>query len=223
MISENQTIEERYGLEDIDTIAVGLLVNAPLDQIAEIVAQFGAEWEQDIHEQNIQNPGLLVFQFRGHSWTGILDVSMTDKYTYVTTDTFDDSHNFVTCSWDWELQAQSISQQLHTRTIYYWVDDSGLTIGYVYWENGELMERLEFDEAIWQDNHDEALLDEPERQVEPHLFESKFRRLTAGEIENAYSFVEDFLHEQQAYAATRLSRFKCQRDDFIRIDYIAFV
>jgi hypothetical protein len=65
--------------------------------------------------------------------------------------------------------------------------------------------------------------DAPERTVEPHLFESKFRQLTAGEIENSYSFVENFLYEQQAYAATKLSRFNCQRDDFVRLDYIAFV
>ncbi len=53
----------------------------------------------------------------------------------------------------------------------------------------------------WEDTHDEALLDASERTFEPHLFESKLRRLTAAEIENAYSFVDDFLCEQQAYAA----------------------
>lgn len=224
MKSENPLIEERYGLEDIDTIAEGLLVDAPVDQVAEILAQLGVRWERDVDDQNIQNPGLLVFQFRGHLWTGVLDASMTDKYTPADTDTFNARfERFVSNSWNWESHAQSLSQRLHTRTIYYWVDDSSFTIGYVYWDNGEMMERLEFDEEIWQDTHDEALLDAPERTVEPHLFESKFRQLTAAEIENSYSFVEDFLYEQQAYAATRLSRFNCQRDDFIRIDYIAFV
>ncbi|MEH1884416.1 hypothetical protein [Nostoc sp.] len=224
MISENPPIEERYGLEDIDTIAEGLLVDAPFDQVCEILAPLGVRWERNVDDQNIPNPGLLVFQFRGHLWTGILDASMTDKYTPVPTNTFDnDFERFVPSSWNWESQAQSLSQRLHTRAIYYWVDDSGFTIGYAYWENGDLMERLEFDEEIWQDTHDEALLDAPERTVEPHLFESKLRQLTAAEIENAYSFVEDFLYEQQAYAATKLSRFNCQRDDFVRLDYIAFV
>lgn len=223
MHSENPPIEERYGLENIDTIAEGLLVSAPLDRVAEIVAQSGVRWERNIYEQNILNPGLLVFQFRGHSWTGIVDASMTDKYAHVPTDTFNDYfERFVPSSWNWESQAQSLSLQLDTRTIYYWVDDVGFTIGYVYWEDGEIIERLEFDEEIWQDTHDEALLDAPERTVEPHLFESKLRELTAREIENAYSFVEDFLHEQQAYAATRLSCFNFQRDDFVRVDYIAF-
>ena len=121
--------------------------------------------------------------------------------------------------WDWESQAQSLSQQLHTRTIYYVVDDCGGTISYAYWENGELMERLEFDEAIWQDTHE---VDLPEATFEPHLFESKLRQLTAAEIKYAYAFVDEFLCEQQAYAATRLSRFNIQRDDFVRLDYIAF-
>ncbi|MEH1794552.1 hypothetical protein [Nostoc sp.] len=224
MISENPPIEERYGLEDIDTIAEGLLVDAPFDQVCEILAPLGVRWERNVDDQNIQNPGLLVFQFRGHLWTGILDASMTDKYTPVPINTFDnDFERFVPSSWNWESQAQSLSQRLHTRAIYYWIDDSGFTIGYAYWENGDLMERLEFDEEIWQDTHDEALLDAPERTVEPHLFESKLRQLTAAEIENAYSFVEDFLYEQQAYAATKLSRFNCQRDDFVGLDYIVFV
>lgn len=223
MTSENPPIEERYGLEDIDTIAVGLLVLAPLDQVAEVIAHLGVQWERNVYGQSIQNPGLLVFQFRGHLWTGILDASMTEKYTRVPTDTFNDYFaRFVPSSWDWESQAQSLSLQLHTQTIYYWVDDSGFTIGYTYWNDGELMERLEFDESIWQDTHDDDLLDAPERTFEPHLFESQLRKLTAPEIEDAYDFVEIFLCEQQAYAATRLSRFNVQRNDFVRIDYIAF-
>lgn len=220
MTSDNPPIEECCGLEDIDTIAEGLLVLAPIDQVAEVVAQLGLRWERDIYSQTIQVPGLLVFQLRGHAWTGILDVSMTDKYTHIATDTFNDYfERFVPSSWEWESQAESLSQRLHTETIYYWVDDCGGTIGYAYWNNGELMERLEFDEAIWQDTHE---VDAPEGTFEPHLFESKLRQLTAVEIKYAYAFVDDFLCEQQAYAATRFSRFNFQADDFEQVDYIAF-
>ncbi len=223
MSLENPPIEERCGLEDIDTIAQGLLVLAPLDRVAEVVAQLGVRWERNVYDQTIQGCGLLLFQFRGHAWTEILDPSTTDKYTRVPADTFNDIlARYVSSYWDWESQAQSLSQQLQTPTIYYWVNDSGGTIGYAYWQNGELMERLEFDEAIWQDTHDEALLDELERTFKPHLFESKLRQLTVTEIENSYAFVDDFLCEQQAYAATRLSNFYLQRDDFVRLDYIAF-
>lgn len=215
MSLDNPLVENRCGFETIDTIAVGLLVLAPLDTVSEAVAQSGVRWERNICNKSIQGRGLVVFQFRGHAWTGILDGLMTHNYR----DVVDGS---VSAYWDWELQAQSFSLQLHTRTIYYLVDDSGGNIGYAYWENGTLMERLEFDEAIWQDNHDEALLDAPERTFEPHLFESQLRQLTAPEIKNTYAFVDDFLCEQQAYAATRLSRFNFQPDDFVRIDYIAF-
>lgn len=211
MTVENTTIEERCGLEDIDTIAVGLLVLAPLDQVAEVVAQLGVRWERDVYGQSVQGCGLFVFQFREHPWIGILDGYMTDHYR--------DILNGYVDNWNWELQAQSLSQHLHTQTIYYWVDDSGCTIGYAYWDNGELMERLEFDESIWQDTHE---VDAPEGTFEPHLFESKLREITAAEIKYAYAFVDDFLCERQAYAATRLSHFNIQRDDFERIDYIAF-
>lgn len=209
---ENPPIEERCGFETIDTIADGLLVHAPVDQVAEVLAHSGVRWERNVYGQTIRGLGLLVFQFRGHAWTGILDGYMTSKFR-------DILDGYVSDYWNWESQAQSLSQRLHTRTIHYWVDDVGFTIGYAYWENGTLMERLEFDESIWQDNHDEALLDSPDRGFEPHLFESQLRQLTAAEIRDAYDFVWNFLCEQEAYAATRLSAFS---DDFVRLDYIAF-
>ena len=81
------------------------------------------------------------------------------------------------------------------------------------------MERLEFDESIWQDTHE---VDAPEGTFEPHLFESKLRQLTAAEIKYAYAFVDDFLCKQQAYAVTRFSTFNFQPDDFVGFDYIAF-
>ncbi len=153
---------------------------------------------------------------------------MTDYYTHIPTNTFNDYFaRFVPSFWNWESQAQSLSQRLQTYTIHYWVSDSSGCIGYAHWENGKLMERLEYEDAIWEDTHEyddeaEALQEEPARTFEPHLFESQLRQLTAPEIEDAYDFVENFLCEQQAYAVTRLSRFNVQRDDFERIDYIAF-
>jgi len=209
-------IEERCGLEDIDTIMDGLLVLAPLDKVAEVVAESGVRWERDTYGQSLRGRGLLVFQFRGHLWTGILNGYLTDKYGELL-DGF-----YISDVWNWESQARLLSQWLQTWTIHYWVDDSGGRIGYAYWQNGELMERLEFDEAIWQATHDEALLDAPERTFEPHLFESKLRQLTAAEIEDSYGFVDEFLCEQQAYAATRFSAFNIKGDDLVRLDYIAF-
>lgn len=213
---ENPPIEERCGLEDIDTIVDGLLVLAPLDRVAEVVAQLGGQRERDVYGQTIRGRGLLVFQFRGHAWTGILNGGLTDRYRDIL-DGF-----YISDVWNWESQAESLSQKLNTRTIHYWCSDTSGCIGYACWENGTLLERLEYDDDIWQDNHDEALLDSPDRTFEPYLFESKLRQLTAPEIEDAYDFVDDFLCEQQAYAATRFSRFNFQQDDFMQVDYIAF-
>jgi len=211
---DNLPIEERCGLEDIDTIAGGLLVLAPIDTVAEFLAPMGVRWERDIYDQTIQGRGLLVFQFKGHAWTGILDGYTTDKYS--------DFDGFVPNLWNWESQVESLSQKLNTRTIYYWCSDTSGCIGYACWENGTLMERLEYDDEIWQDTHHEALWDAPDRGFEPHLFESQLRQITATEIESAYAFVDDFLCEQQAYAATRFSAFNIKRDDLVRLDYIAF-
>lgn len=208
-------IEERCGFEDLDVIADGLLVRAPLDQVAELLAQSGVRWERGVYGQTIRGRGLVVFQFRGHAWTGILDGYMTAEYGGIL-------DGYVSDYWNWESQAESLSQKLYTRTIHYWRSDASGSIGYAYWENGTLMERLEYDEEIWEDTHDEALWDAPDRTFEPHLFESQRKQLTAVEIEDAYNFAYDFLCEQHAYAATRFSAFNFQPDDFVRVDYIAF-
>ncbi len=84
------------------------------------------------------------------------------------------------------------------------------------------MERLEYDDEIWKDTHDEALWEAPDRTSKPHLFESRLGQLTTADIEDSYAFVDGFLCEQQAYAATRFSAFSTKRDDFVRLDYIAF-
>jgi hypothetical protein len=101
-----------------------VLVLARLDRIAEVVAQLGGQWERDVYGQTIRGRGLLVFQFRGHAWTGILDRYFTDNDS--------DLDGFVTDIWNTESQAESLSQKLYTRTIYYWIDDSGGCIGYIY-------------------------------------------------------------------------------------------
>lgn len=213
MLSADPPIKERCGIEDIDTISQGLLVRIPLDQVAQVLAQSAVRWERNIYDRTIQGCGLLIFQFLGHTWTGILDGKMTNLYRKVLSD-------HVVSYWNWSSQAEFLSRLLQARVIHYKVSDSSGNIGYTCWENGSLMEHLEFDEAIWQNTHDEALWDEPDRPFEPHLFESQLRQLTAAEIEDAYAFVDDFLCEQQAFAATSLS--SIQRDDFVRIDYIAF-
>lgn len=214
--SENPPIEERCGLEDIDTIVDGLLVLAPLDRVAEVVAQLGGQWERDVYGQTIRGRGLLIFQFRGHAWTGILNGGLTDRYGDIL-DGF-----YISDVWNWESQAESLSQKLNTRTIYYWCSDTSGCIGYVCGEKGTLMERLEYDDEIWGDTHDEALWEAPDPTSEPHLFESRLRQLTAAEIKDSYGFVDDFLCEQQAYAATRFNAFNIKRDDLVRVDYIAF-
>ena len=214
--SENSPIEERCGLEDIDTIMDGLLVLAPLDRVAEVVAESGVRWERDVYDQTLQGRGLLVFQFQGHPWTGILNGGLTDRYRDIL-DGF-----YISDVWNWEAQGESLSQKLNTRTIHYWCSDTSGCIGYACWENGTLMERLEYDDEIWGDTHDEALWEAPDPTSEPHLFESRLRQLTAAQIKDSYGFVDEFLCEQQAYAATRFSAFNIKGDDLVRLDYIAF-
>lgn len=217
MYSSYSPIEERCGLEDTDTVMDGLLILAPLDRVVEAVAQLGVQWQRDVYGQTLRGCGLFVFQFRGHAWTGILDGYMTDYR-----EDFDGFATFANDEWKWESQCVSLSQKLNTRTIHYSCSDHSGAIGYACWEKGTLMERLEYDDEIWEDTHDEALWEVPDRPAEPHLFESRLRQLTAAEIKNSSDFVEDFLCEQKAYAATRFSRFNFQSEDFVRVDYIAF-
>jgi hypothetical protein len=210
-------IEERYGIEPLSTNAVGLLVHAPLDQVCELLAQSGTRWERDVYDQTIHGCGLIIYQFRGHAWTGILDGYRTYKYDDMLT-------GYVPNQWDWELQAQSLSQQLHTRTIYYEVSGNSCTLSYTYWENGRLMERLKFHESETEDDDDEEedWRNESAVTFKPYLFESQLRPLTASEIDDAYEFTWNFLREQKAYAVTELRASDFQRDDFVRVDYIAF-
>lgn len=216
---EDPPIQERCGLQSVDVTAEGLLVHAPLDQVAEALAQPEGQWQQDVygHGQPLPGLGLIVFQLQDHEWTEVVDRYTAIDLTKEPEGMFGD---FGPPTPNWEELSQSLSTQLRTQIFHFQVSDINDSLGYTYWVNGALMERLEFDEDTWQDTHDESLLDAPDRTFEPHLFESQLRQLTVSEIQDAYDFMDDFLCEQRAYIATYLVTACFQRDDFIRVDYV---
>lgn len=224
-------LDEGYGIQSVDVTAEGLLVHAPLDQVAAALAQPEGQWQQDVYGygQSLPGLGLIVFQLQDHEWTEVVGRYAAMSLTNEPEEMFGD---FGPPNPDWEELSQSLTTQLQTRSIHFWLSDLDDTLGYTYWVNGTLMERMEFGEWDFRENDEDETADEETQldenveedesgnQWKPWVFESQLRQLTASEIEDAHDFMYDFLCEQKAYVATYLVPACFQRDDFIRVDYV---
>jgi hypothetical protein len=113
--------------------------------------------------------------------------------------------------------AQILSCLLQARAIYYQASDTGGYIGYDFYEKGTLIETLYFEEET------------------SFQFQSQNRQLKAEDIGSAYSFVYNFMREQDVYIPAvyrvvnqpgilQLNNLELEnlvRNDFERVDYIA--
>jgi hypothetical protein len=207
---EDVSLQQCRGIESIDQNVFMVLVQAPIELVAQAFSQLRqAEiWVRDVYEREVEiiGQGVMVFQFRGHSWTLINRLcdppygSGLPRQVGAT-----------------EEDAQNLSDLLHTRAIYYTASDTSGTIEYQLYQDGKSVERLFFEEGF---------------SVQ---FQSQLRQLEAEDIENAYSFTMNFIREQDAYVPV-LFVSKCRsvgqqmilqlenlsRDNLERMDYIAY-
>lgn len=224
LMVNSQPIEQRRGIDSIDINQSVILVRASIEQVAQTLAQIleADSWERDAYDREIELLGqdFVVFQFRTHPWSIIhRQGSFRGK-------------NFG------EKDAQSLSELLQTRVIYYRASDTSGTIGYQFYDAGQLVERLYFDHSSCNGEElDDASNKKGRVLFRPSVFESRLRQLKAENIDSSYTFTHKFMREQDAYipalrrppsqAGQRVTlqlvafgpeTFK--RNDFKRVDYV---
>lgn len=206
---ENVSLQQCRGIESLDQNLFMVLVQAPIELVAQAFSQLRqAEiWVRDVYEHEVEiiGQGVMVFQFRGHSWT-LINRLCDPPYG-----------SGLPCQVGaTEEDAQSLSSLLHTSAIYYTASDTSGTIEYHLYRDGRSMERLFFEEGF---------------SVQ---FQSQLRQLEGEDIEDAYSFTMNFIQEQDAYVPALFVP-KChsigqqiilrlenlRRSDLERMDYIA--
>ena len=212
-------LNQRRGIDSLDTNDFLFLVQAPIEQVAQALGQLRQVmfWQRDVYEREIEildGYGLVIFQFQGHLWTVIRDL------------------NFIPYQVRLEnKEAHLLSSVLQTKAICYHISDSSGNIGYHLYDCGKSIEELYF-------THErERKMDEDEKDLLAQgtcQFQSRLRQLDANDIKDAYSFAEAFFLEQDAYVPAlswNLLSFRIgqrftpkvedlEPNDFERMDYL---
>jgi hypothetical protein len=197
-----------------DTNVEGLLVRAPLDAVEAILVEGGGQVERNVYDGTAEEPGLLVLQLQHQNWTVITDAWYLHMKAF---------KSYAPRSWNLEVQAQTLSGRLQTRTILFGASDTGGTTDYSVWDRGILVEEVKYDEGEDPNQEEEIDIDSPPTPCRPQVFNSQLRDPTAQEIEDVDLLFLDFLESQQVswlslYALTRLCGIR--RADFVRLDLV---
>jgi hypothetical protein len=151
-----------------------LLAKAPVNKVAQAFrSAFNVEvWHKNVlcKEVTIVDPSFLIFQLSGHKWTNVLGLS-TDSFYWFKPD-----------------KANRLSKTLEGPVIYFGVSDTAEAVAYSLFDNGKLVEELDFSEVVFSDLGD----------TKGHKFVSKLRKTKANEIKNVEAFVDDFFRDQDA-------------------------
>lgn len=128
-------------------------------------------WQKNVICQEIEltEQCFFVFRFKGHSWTNViardpsgLDFVTTKETNQINEEILKQEMEKVYSLCLNEEDAYLLSMDLKTRTIFYGVSDTILSLGYRIYENGELLEKFETDEGYeileWESNiHDDRI------------------------------------------------------------------
>lgn len=213
-------LEQRRGIETTDLNDNLVLVQASVEQVVQALGQLRqvAVWERDVYEREIeiQDYSFIIFQIRKHPWTLICKLSFLTYHV-----TFEDK------------DVQSLSSLLHAKAIHYLISDTSLSLGYHLYNCGESVEKLFFTSELEGEMEDDEDEDENEEAQGTCHFQSKLRQLKAEDIENVYSFTDDFLRQQDVYVPAFFTKvyFRCgqritlrlkgiEHDDFEQMDYV---
>ena len=126
-------IEECKGLETIDLTLYFVLVKASVEPVAQA---FSTLKQMDVWVPNAYNreilvykESILIFQFRGHSWSIIYHPYGSGKQSELK-----------------EEDARSLSESLNTDAFFYFGSDSSGIIKYHFFRNGVSQEKMFFEE-----------------------------------------------------------------------------
>jgi hypothetical protein len=133
--AEGVPLEQRRGLETIDRNILVILVQAPVEPVAQAFSTLKQMnvWVRDAYnrEITIQKESTFVFQLRGHPWSIVYKPYVRSMRIDLT-----------------EEDARSISKSLGTAAIYYAGSDTCGTLEYHLYQNGVLQEKLSFEEEV---------------------------------------------------------------------------
>ncbi|MBD2299049.1 hypothetical protein H6G80_34215 [Nostoc sp. FACHB-87] len=125
-------LENKRGLETIDTNQLFLLVNKSVEPTADIIKKLYQKkiWQKDVYNQsiNISKNMIFIFQLLGHPWSIIF---------------LDFSGVLIK-----EEDAQIISQSLQTNAIYYRGSDTSSTAKYLLYSKGIMIEKYIFENGV---------------------------------------------------------------------------
>jgi hypothetical protein len=170
---ESEGWERARGLYFRDANSLSLLARAPVEAVAGVLAEGAGLWEHDVvgREIVVQADSVFVFRLAGHEWSIVVERTFA-RIPYGRND------------YAWE---KSASCRLEAPLILYGMSDTCGTIGYTLVERGDVVEDFFAED------------DGSRPSQKGSRFASTRRRVRLQEIENIYSFVHDFLVEQDAY------------------------
>nr|WP_322661300.1 hypothetical protein [Dendronalium sp. ChiSLP03b]MDZ8206578.1 hypothetical protein [Dendronalium sp. ChiSLP03b] len=125
-------LENKRGLETVDTNQLFLLASESVEPTADIVSKLYQKniWQKDVYNQsiNISEDMIFIFQLFGHPWSIIF---------------MDFSGILIK-----EEDAQIISQSLQTNAIYYRGSDTSSTAKYLLYNKGIMIEKYNFEHGV---------------------------------------------------------------------------
>ena len=162
----NKEWDKARGIETTDYNNSLVLLRASVEDVAQALAPHSTIWERDVLEREIvlSKTALFVFRLQGHTWTEIVYRGYTNPIQQA-------------LGQDWE---RSLSQRLDTQLISYNVSDTTNSIGYSFWQDGELLEE-------WTSGDGDS------------QFFSKLRTVTVNDENKIQTCAYEFFREQDAF------------------------
>lgn len=192
---------ERRGIESIDRNAEVILLRVPLNELSDALAARAIASRRNVMGAKIEvsGPSVLAYQLPEHSWSIMVRVYGFHKPSV--------------------LQSSALAQlsrQLKQPIIRLLVSDTGGTIGYDLFENGELVEYFRgAKEDVVADSNEHGI--QPQRYVwfpsrddleeddDPNVarqtayFWSRRRQVVVGEMESLWGFADQVLRQYDAF------------------------
>ena len=194
----------RRGIETIDRNAEVILVRVPLDELSDALAARAIAHQRDVMGAEIEVSAIsvLAYQLVGHSWSISIMVHVLSYYNNLRV-----------------LQSSELAQlsrQLKQPIIRLLVSDTGGTIGYDLFEDGELVEYfrgasgnvaadsnehgIHPQRYVWFTHPDDLDEDEdPNEPAQTAFFWSRRRQIAAEEMKNIWGFANYLLLQYDAF------------------------
>lgn len=199
---EGMPLEQRRGLETIDRNILIILVQAPVEPVAQAFSTLKQMnvWVRDAYnrEITIQKESTFVFQLRGHPWSIVYKPCLGAVRLYLT-----------------EEDARSLSESLATFAIYYTRSDTCGTLEYHLYQNGVLQEKLAFEEEVSIEFQSQL------RPLEARNIQNTYK-FTMDFIHEQDAYVPNLVEMEDLVAGrTTLNIENLMPDEIERMDYLA--